>query len=86
MHFLKLIFDIYISAFYMIKRILFERKSNVELTSIKVKSTNEFYLTAIANSITLTPGTITIEKKGSDLTVLCFKEQPTRKKQLKTAK
>lgn len=71
-YFIQLIFNIYISAFHIIKSILFESKSNIAIVSTKTDVKNEMYQTAIANSITLTPGTITLDKKGNTLTVLCF--------------
>lgn len=72
MNVIKLIFDIYISAFYVIKDILFKNKSDIKIIDIDLSTKSEFHQTLIANSITLTPGTITVEKKGSHLRVLCL--------------
>lgn len=64
--------DIYISAFSVIKDILFKNKSNIKIIDVNLDTKSEFSQTLIANSITLTPGTITVEKNGSNLKVLCL--------------
>lgn len=68
-----LFIEIYKSSFIHIRRIL---KCDCSPIIIKVKLEIEdpFIITIISNSITLTPGTITVDTNGNELTVLCIED------------
>lgn len=66
---LRLIVDIYIAGIQVIPAII-SGKKEVEIVRTETKLTDELLIDILANSITLTPGTVTIEKKGNQLLVL----------------
>ncbi|SHH62939.1 Na+/H+ antiporter subunit E [Clostridium grantii] len=57
--------------------IVLNPKSNVNpcVTVYKTKLKSDFCRTILANSITLTPGTITVKINGDELTIHCLKEE-----------
>ena len=56
--------------------------SVVNIVRIKTELTNDFTKTLLANSITLTPGTITIDLNQDELTVLWLRETPLSREEL----
>jgi len=68
-YFLLLVFQIYKSGFSTIKKII-TGKINPDIVEIDTEIKNDLYICFLANSITLTPGTVTIEKNGRKLRVL----------------
>ena len=68
-----LIGQIYIAGFNAIKLILTEAK--VDIVEVKTKVTNELLRVILANSITLTPGTVSLELKDETITVLWLREK-----------
>lgn len=66
-----LIWNIYISALKAIKLILFTQPTPT-IVKINTQSSNLWHNCLIANSITLTPGTITLNLNNQELTVLCL--------------
>lgn len=60
---------IYKDAYLHIKRII-KKQSNPHILEITLPTTNPVILTMMANFITLTPGTITVDIKESTLFVL----------------
>jgi len=60
--------QIYLAAIAAVKIVLTGAK--VEIVEIKTKIDNNFLRVILANSITLTPGTITLELKDGAITVL----------------
>lgn len=65
----NLIINIYASGFTTIIKIV-TGKINPGIVEIKTEITNDLYICLLANAITLTPGTVTLEKKGQNLKVL----------------
>lgn len=63
--------EIVIAANYHVKRI-FKNETRYEVFEVHLDTENIVILTLIANAITLTPGTITLEINGSILKVLGF--------------
>jgi multicomponent Na+:H+ antiporter subunit E len=68
-----LIGQIYLSAFRVIKLIFTD--ADIDIVYVKTKVTNSFLQTVLANSITLPPGTISLELKDNTITVLRLKEK-----------
>ncbi|MCT4542678.1 MAG: Na+/H+ antiporter subunit E [Vallitalea sp.] len=64
-----LIANIYSSTFAIIK-LIFTSNINPHLVHINTNLENDWLLFFLANAITLTPGTVTVNRKGSDLLVL----------------
>ncbi|MCK5762666.1 MAG: Na+/H+ antiporter subunit E, partial [Clostridiales bacterium] len=56
-----LFFEIFISSFHHIRRILSKDEENVVIFELDVKSEKMVELIMMANFITLTPGTVTID-------------------------
>ena len=67
-----LVGQIYIAGFNAIKLILTDAKADIVV--VKTKITNELLRVALANSITLTPGTVSLELKDETITVLRLRE------------
>lgn len=65
-HLICLIGDIFISAIVSISNLIKNNKTNIKLITVD----DEISSVVIANIITLTPGTVTIDKWGNTLTVL----------------
>ncbi|MTI68245.1 MAG: hypothetical protein FH753_16820 [Firmicutes bacterium] len=68
-----LFIEIYKSSFAHIKRVLKCDCSPI-IIKVKLETKDPFIITIISNSITLTPGTITVDTDGSELTVLCIED------------
>ena len=68
-YFLFLIKEIYIAGIMTIPKII-TRNINPEIVKIHTKIHSDLQICILANSITLTPGTVTIDKKKQTLTVL----------------
>lgn len=68
---LYLLMQIYVSGILSIIRML-QGKTNVGIISFKTELENELYVCLLANAITLTPGTVTLDKSGQWLKVLCL--------------
>jgi multisubunit Na+/H+ antiporter MnhE subunit len=69
----RLIYEIYIASFVNILRII-KADYDIKLVKVQLDITTPLLVTIIANSITLTPGTITVEAKGNILYVLTMKD------------
>jgi len=69
---LFLILSIYKAAFRYMLHIIRNDEEPAALR-IRLHTANPFIVSLIANSVTLTPGTITLSTKGDELTVLCIK-------------
>ncbi len=67
--FIFLVFKIYIAAFSAIKTI-FTGNANPKLLTLKTELKSDFSRTILANAITLTPGTLSMDKRGDVLRVL----------------
>lgn len=70
-YFIALIVEIFIAGWGVIPNII-KGESNVSIVTCETKLTDEFLIDILANSVTLTPGTVTIEKKGSTLRILAL--------------
>ena len=66
-----LIIQVYLSAFNAIKLIL--TGVDVDFIEVKTKLSNNFLRTILANSITLTPGSVSLELKDDTITLLWLK-------------
>ena len=64
-----LLIQIYIAGFITIKKII-KGDINPDIVDIETDLENDMYICFLANSITLTPGTVTIDKNGNKLKVL----------------
>jgi multicomponent Na+:H+ antiporter subunit E len=62
-------YKIFSSGFEILPIIIKGNENNV-IVDIKTELDNELYIVLLANAITLTPGTITVENKGQNLKVL----------------
>lgn len=69
----NLIKEIYISSFSYIKRII-KKDCQPFITEIELRVKDPLIIAIISNSITLTPGTITVNAEGNKLTVLSLKD------------
>ncbi len=69
-----MVFEIYIASFMHI--IGFKRDHNPALIKMKLDVDNPLIITLIANSITMTPGTITIDAEDNELTILTIRDNP----------
>lgn len=72
--FFRLIFEIYKSSFSHIIRII-KKDCNPIIVEVTLDLTDPYLIMIIANSITLTPGTITVNTDKNKLTVLAIKDQ-----------
>lgn len=66
-----LLFQIYLSG-GMALYLLFTNRVKVRMVSYKSDLDNDFLLCVLAVSITLTPGTVAVDKSGRNLQVLCL--------------
>ncbi|MCG8501782.1 MAG: Na+/H+ antiporter subunit E [Firmicutes bacterium] len=66
---LYLIYQIYFSGFTTIIKII-SGKISPGIVEIETELDSDLYISMLANSITLTPGTVTIDKKGRKLVIL----------------
>lgn len=65
----RLMVEIYLAGIDVIPTII-KGDADVEIVQAETNLTDELLIDLLANSITLTPGTVTVEKKGSKLLVL----------------
>lgn len=83
----RLIYEIYRASFLQILRII-KKDNDCVIVKVELDVTDPFLITMIANSITLTPGTITIDVMDNILYVLSIKcdgeDGDTLKKDIKT--
>lgn len=70
---MNLIKEIYLSSFSYIKRII-KKDCQPFITEVELKVRDPLIITIISNSITLTPGTITMDTDRNKLTVLSLKD------------
>jgi multicomponent Na+:H+ antiporter subunit E len=63
--------DIFVSAWTHMKRVVFGSPSP-EMFTVTLSLEEPMLIALIANAITLTPGSMTVEVNGSELTVLAF--------------
>lgn len=63
--------EIFFSGFSVLPKI-FSRNVDAEIVLYTTKLTNPLLVNVLANSITLTPGTVTVEKNKSQLKILTF--------------
>ena len=68
---LYLIWELYLSAFGAIKLVL--TGAGVDVIEVKTRITNSFLQTMLANSVTLTPGTISLDLKDDRISILMLK-------------
>ena len=68
-----LIGQIYLSGFYVVGLIF--KGASVDIIELKTKITNESLKVILADSITLTPGSILLVLKDDTLTLLCLKRK-----------
>lgn len=73
LYFLYLIGQVYYAGFFVIKVILTGGK--VDIVDVKTKLTDETLRVMLADSITLTPGSILLDLKGDTLTLLWLREK-----------
>lgn len=66
---LRLFIDIYASTFSLVKAML-QGKLRPEVVRIHTRVANPWHQCLVSNAITMTPGTVTINKSGKELTVL----------------
>lgn len=71
-HSVRLIVDMYYSGFCLLVTII-KRNDDPIIFSMDLENNNLFITTLIANSITLTPGTITLDQRKNRLLVLSAK-------------
>ncbi|MGO1368687.1 MAG: Na+/H+ antiporter subunit E [Senegalia sp. (in: firmicutes)] len=77
-YFFILIFEIYISAIDLIKSII-KNEYNPSIIELKLNIKDPLLITLVANSITLTPGTITVDKNANHLTVIYIRADKDKK-------
>lgn len=66
-----LLYEIFVAGFGVIPNII-SGKSDASYVSCQTKLTDDFLIDILANSVTLTPGTVTVEKEGSTLRILAL--------------
>ncbi|GAA0179356.1 hypothetical protein SH2C18_22420 [Clostridium sediminicola] len=64
-----LVYKIFASGLQLVP-IIIKGEENIAIIDIKTELKNDLYIGLLANAITLTPGTITVEKKEGNLKVL----------------
>lgn len=72
-YFLNLIFEIYRSSINHMLRII-KKDCNPIIVEVTLDLTDPLLIMLISNSITLTPGTITVDTENNKLTVLSIKD------------
>ncbi len=61
---------------------LLKGKKEARVVTIYSKLTNPWYISIVANSITLTPGTVTLDKTGKKMEVLCLNPVSEKEEEL----
>jgi multisubunit Na+/H+ antiporter MnhE subunit len=64
---------VYLGGFIVIKQIL--THADVDIVRIKTKVSNKFLQTVLSNSITLIPGSTSLDMTDNTITVLRFKDK-----------
>lgn len=72
-YFFKLLYEIYLSSFINIVRII-KKDQDLIIVEVELELTTPLPITIIANSITLTPGTMTIDVNENVLLVMAIKD------------
>jgi len=75
--------EIFLAAYQHIQRVLAGEDRSV-IFEIKLNISDEFAIALIANAITLTPGTLTMQVHEQTLTILGFAESDEEVEQIKT--
>ncbi|MBC3900867.1 Na+/H+ antiporter subunit E [Acetobacterium malicum] len=73
---LYLFIQIYQSGFAAILKII-KGEDSVKIITYETCMSNELGICLLANAITLTPGTVTIDKNGHQLQILAFQDENT---------
>ena len=68
-----LIGQIYLAGFDAIKLII--KGAKVDVVEVKTEITNDFLRVILANSITLTPGTVSLDLNGETITILWLRDK-----------
>ncbi|EOD01863.1 Na+/H+ antiporter subunit E [Caldisalinibacter kiritimatiensis] len=76
---LRLMFEIYKSSFSYIVRII-KKDCDPIFVNIELNTNNPLIITMISNAITLTPGTLTVDKNRNKLVVLSIDDPKKRGK------
>ena len=74
MYIVYLLGQIYLAGFYVIKMVI-TGKARADIVTIKTKLTNETLKVVLADSITLTPGSIFLDISDDNITVVTLVEQ-----------
>lgn len=69
LYFLRLLWQIYAAGFEAVARMVTGR-INVGIVDIETELENDFAVCLLANSITLTPGTVTLDRSGQTLKII----------------
>lgn len=77
----RVIFVLYKSAFEIIKAIL-KRNFKVNIVTVTLPTDDEFVNALVCNTITLSPGTITIDKTGNKAQILTLNTNNKTKEEL----
>lgn len=75
--FIRLMYEMYKSSFTYIIRII-KKECDPEFVKVKLNTTDPLIITMIANAITLTPGTLTVDVNQNELVVLSI-DDPNKK-------
>lgn len=70
----RLVIEIYLAGWDIIPTVI-KGDEEVEIVEVQTKLTDELLIDILANSITLTPGTVSVEKKGRLLYILNLNAQ-----------
>lgn len=70
----RLIIEIYLAGIDILPTII-KGNEEVEIVEVETKLNDELLIDILANSITLTPGTVTVDKKGKKLFILNLNAQ-----------
>lgn len=70
-YFVVLIYEIFVAGIGVIPNIIL-KESDVKYVTCETKLEDDFLIDILANSVTLTPGTVTTEKHGKTLRVLAL--------------
>lgn len=72
LYILYLLYQIYYSSFIMLRAILGHREGTSRIVYIRTRLKSDFARTALANSITMTPGTMTLDLNEDHLIIHWF--------------
>lgn len=70
----RLVIEIYLAGWDIIPTII-KGDEDVEIVEVETQLTDELLIDILANSITLTPGTVSVEKEGQRIFILNLKAQ-----------